>query len=260
MVGPAIGRGRRPGRLDQLADAEARRRGSSSLNAATSASDGVAAGRNRVLPDQVFRRDFRPEVADLGAHVAMGELEPGAGEGVLERLMVVAELLRDRAELGVHLQRHVGRGHHRRHALATDRARPGAMSSALLVDRLPLLGAGRASAPAHIHSRAAGGNNSPTIRSGVFTHAPSMPLVMVCSPKPLSWALAQPRPCSAMSAASGAASTRLGVARAMRLAEGVAAGGERDRLLMVHRHALERDLDVARRLQRIGDCRPGLPD
>ena len=55
-----------------------------------------------------------------------------------------------------------------------------------------------------------------------------------------------------MSAPSGASPTRLGVARAVRLAEGMAAGGERDGLLMVHRHALEGDLDVARRLQRVG--------
>ena len=45
---------------------------------------------------------------------------------------------------------------------------------------------------------------------GVLIHEPSIPLVIVCSPNPLSWALAQPRPWSAMSAASGAASTRLG--------------------------------------------------
>ena len=79
-----------------------------------------------------------------------------------------------------------------------------------------------------------------------------MPLVIVCSPRPLSCALAQPRPCSAMSAPSGAVVHQARIAGAMRLAEGMAAGGQRDRLLMVHRHALERDLDVACRLQRVG--------
>ena len=38
----------------------------------------------------------------------------------------------------------------------------------------------------------------------------SIPLVIVCSPTPLSNELAQPRPCRAMSAPSGAVSTRLG--------------------------------------------------
>src|SRR3546814_2381008 len=42
------------------------------------------------------------------------------------------------------------------------------------------------------------------------------------------------------------------VAIAVRLAESVAAGGQRDGLFMVHRHALERRLDVARRPERIG--------
>ena len=87
------------------------------MNAATSRVGRLGAGGNRVLPDQVLGRDFRPEVADLRAHVAVGQLEPGAGEGVLERLMVVAELLRDLAEFRVHLERHVGGGHHRRHPL-----------------------------------------------------------------------------------------------------------------------------------------------
>src|SRR3546814_17316571 len=42
------------------------------------------------------------------------------------------------------------------------------------------------------------------------------------------------------------------IAIAMRLAESVPPGGQRDGLFMVHRHAFERRLDVARRLERIG--------
>ena len=52
---------------------------------------------------------------------------------------------------------------------------------------------------------------------GVGVHAPSMPLVMVWSPMPLSWPLAQPSPCCAMSAPSGSAPTSDGVARAVAL-------------------------------------------
>ena len=44
------------------------------------------------------------------------------------------------------------------------------------------------------------------------------------------------------------------------LAEGVAAGGERDGLLVVHRHAGEGLADVARRLQRIGIAAAALRD
>ena len=63
-----------------------------------------------------------------------------------------------------------------------------------------------------------------------------------------------------MSAAFGRGVDQARVAGAVRLAEGVAAGGQRDRLLMVHRHALEGDLDVARRLQRVGIAARALRD
>jgi hypothetical protein len=40
--------------------------------------------RDRVLPDQLLGRHQRAEVAGARAHVAVGQLEPGAGEGVGE--------------------------------------------------------------------------------------------------------------------------------------------------------------------------------
>ena len=46
-------------------------------------------------------------------------------------------------------------------------------------------------------------------------------------------------------------------ARAVGLAERVAAGDERHRLLVVHRHAAERLADVARGGDGIGRCRSG---
>ena len=42
------------------------------------------------------------------------------------------------------------------------------------------------------------------------------------------------------------------IARSVGLAEGVSARGQRNGLLGIHRHALEGDLHVARRLERIG--------
>jgi hypothetical protein len=44
----------------------------------------VVDGRDRVLPDQRFGGHHRAEVAGARAHVAVGQLEPGAGEGVGE--------------------------------------------------------------------------------------------------------------------------------------------------------------------------------
>jgi hypothetical protein len=52
---------------------------------------GWSTGRDRVLPDQRLLGDQRAEVAGLGAHVAVGQLEPGAGEGVGELVRVLVE-------------------------------------------------------------------------------------------------------------------------------------------------------------------------
>ncbi len=53
--------------------------------------------RHRVLPDQHLRRDLGAEVADDRAHVAVGQLEPGAGVRVGEGRLVV---LVNRREIG----------------------------------------------------------------------------------------------------------------------------------------------------------------
>ncbi|MNL81870.1 hypothetical protein D3C87_2091000 [compost metagenome] len=45
-----------------------------------------------ILPDQVFGRHFLAQIAGLGAHVAMGQLEPGAGEGVVEGFRIFEEV------------------------------------------------------------------------------------------------------------------------------------------------------------------------
>src|SRR5690606_7178672 len=109
-VRTAVGAGAVPGGADHLAPAQAGR-GDPGL-------DGVdvvvrPAGRHRILPDQVFLRHPRADVARLRAHVAVGQLEPGAGEAFLEVGLIVAETLGDLAVLGVELQRHVGVGHDR---------------------------------------------------------------------------------------------------------------------------------------------------
>ena len=208
------------------------------------------AGRDRVLPDEILLRHFRAEVPHLRTHVAMGQLEPGAGERVLERFMVVAELLRDLAELRVLPKRHVGRRHHRRYALRRIVRRRRHVLW-LLVDRLPLLSArGRAHQLIFIIEQQPEVILRPLRRrvdprtfdaagDGVFAKA----------------ALVGARPAETLERDVGALGRDVDqarVARAMGLAERMAAGGERDGFLMVHRHALERDLDVARGLQRIG--------
>ena len=87
---------------------------------------------------------------------------------------------------------------------------------------------------------------------GVLVQVTSRPLVIVSPPLPVPKLFLQPRPCSSRPAASGSAPTCDAGAGAVRLAEGVAAGDQRDGLLVVHRHAAEGLADVARRGERIG--------
>ena len=76
--------------------------------------------------------------------------------------------------------------------------------------------------------------------------------MIVSPPLPVPKLLFQPKPCWASGAPSGSATDVLvGVGGAVGLAERVAAGDERDGLLVVHRHAAERLADVAGRRHRI---------
>src|SRR3546814_16649045 len=60
---------------------------------------------------------YEMRISDWSSDVCSSDL-PGTRPGILERLMVIAEPFRDLAKFGVHLQRHVGGGHHRRHTSA----------------------------------------------------------------------------------------------------------------------------------------------
>jgi hypothetical protein len=96
LVGAAEGGRRGPGGGDELRDD---RPGAEDLRLQRGdvlrVDQRVIDGRDRVLPDQLLRRDLRPEVAGARAHVAVRELEPGAREGVGELLGVLEEALRD---------------------------------------------------------------------------------------------------------------------------------------------------------------------
>src|ERR1044071_6154663 len=71
---------------------------------------------NRVLPNQLFLRNFRPEVARAWTHVTMRQLEPRASERVGELIRISQEAPRDLLVLRVEAQREVRR-QHRRHEL-----------------------------------------------------------------------------------------------------------------------------------------------
>ena len=97
-------------------------------------------GGDGVLPDQLLFGHFRPQVAGDGAHVTVGQLEPGAGEGIGEGLRILVEVAGDLAKLGVKAQGQVGSEHGRLVELAGD-VRIGNDLRCILGH--PLLGAGR---------------------------------------------------------------------------------------------------------------------
>ena len=257
MVRLAIGRGRRPGGLDQLADGQPAGEDLGLEVGDFAVRRHVALG-HRVLPDQVLGRDLGAEVATLGPHVAVRQLEPCARESVLEGLVIGAEPLGDLAVVRVHLECHVGRGHHGGDQLA-GAMRVGRLVLVLLVDRLPLLHAGGA-----LHDLVIVIEQQPKIvlRPGVGRVRP-WTLEARCDGVLAPAALVAAGPAETLEGnvrTLGLGTDQRGIARAVALAEGMAAGGERDGLLIVHRHAGEGLAHVARRLQRVGIAARGLRD
>ena len=113
VVRAAEGGGRGPSSGDQLRHRQARVQNLGlELGNVPGVDQGVGDGRERILPDQVFGRDFRAEVSDLGTHVAVGQFEPGAGESVSKGLRVLVEAARNGLVDRVEAQRQVGCGHH----------------------------------------------------------------------------------------------------------------------------------------------------
>ena len=98
---------------------------------------------NRVLPDELFRRNLRAEIARARAHVAVRQLEPRPGERVRELIRMLVEAPRDLFVDGSKRKREVGGQHGRRVTLRrVVRIRHRAGAGAIL--RLPLMRTGRA--------------------------------------------------------------------------------------------------------------------
>ena len=117
LVGAAERRGRRPGGRDQLRHRQAGREDLRLQRGDILVVDQrMIDGRDRVLPDQRLLRHQRAEVARDRAHVAMRELEPGAGERVRELIRILEEAPRDLLVGRIEAQRQIG-GQHGRHVL-----------------------------------------------------------------------------------------------------------------------------------------------
>ena len=123
LVRAAEGGRRRPGRRNQLRDGQARSQDLGLERGDVLVVDQLVVDRgDRVLPDQLFLRDLRAEVARARAHVAVRQLEPGAGERVRELVRVLHEAARDLLVGRVEAQREVGGQHRRRRCASTCRA------------------------------------------------------------------------------------------------------------------------------------------
>jgi len=250
LVG-ATERGRRcPGGRDQLGDRQARGK-----NLALEVCDVLFVDKlmidcgHRVLPDQFLLRDLRTEIARAGAHVAVRQLEPRPGEGVRELLRVLVEPLRNRCIDWIHPQREVRRGHHgrvpfRRIMSIRHSVRCG------WIGRNPLVRTGRA-----FHQIPIVAEQSIKIAIIPLDRGRVPCSFDATADRVAAFASAKTAlPAEALFLDAGGLGFRADkrrIARAMTLAERVAAGNQRDGLLVVHRHARKGLADVAARSDHI---------
>ncbi|CAG9942539.1 unnamed protein product [Clonostachys rosea f. rosea IK726] len=112
LVAATESRGRSPGGGDELGDAETRVE-----DLALEAQDIIAINeqvvdsRDRVLPEELLLGNLRAQVEDARTHVTMGELEPGAGEGIVELVWVLEEMARDLLVLRIGSESNVSHQH-----------------------------------------------------------------------------------------------------------------------------------------------------
>ena len=206
-------------------------------------------GWDGVLPD-LGRSYVRSEAAGVRPHVTVRELVPGLGEGIGELGRVIQPALGDFGVSRIHLQRDVGREHHRRVALRlVVRVRHGVLRGAIL--GRPLIGAGGGLGEfpfvvpevLEVFVRPAGRRAGP----GAFEAARDRVDTVALAEGVL--------PAEAHLFEGGAFGFRTDVAvgrgGTVGLAEGVTPGDERDGLFVVHRHAREGVADVASRSERV---------
>ena len=249
LVGTAEGGCRRPGRGHQLRHGQSRRQDRVLERRDIGLVDQcMGDGRHRVLPDERFFGHFRAEVARAGTHVAVGELEPRAREGIGEFVRMRQEAPGDRFIGRVEPQREIGRQHGRDMPPAgIECIRNG--GGAVL--RLPLVRACRALgqfpfvakevleevvAPLRRRGRPgdlqAAGDGVAAL-AGAKTAGPAEPLLFEA-------------------AGFGFVGDVRGIAGTVGLAEAVAAGDQCDGFFVIHRHARERVADVMCGGDRIG--------
>jgi hypothetical protein len=96
LVGAAEGGRRRPGGRNQLRDGQARSQDLALEGGNVLLINQLVIDRgDGVLPDELFGRDFRAEIARARTHVAVRQLEPRTGEGIGELVRILVEAPRN---------------------------------------------------------------------------------------------------------------------------------------------------------------------
>ena len=211
----------------------------------------VRDGRHWVLPDEHFLRNERPKVTSHWTHVTVRQLEPCARKCIRELLWILEEPTRNRLVVWIHAQRKIRGEHHGRMALrSVVRIRYG--GGCRFIGGDPLMRTGRtlgefpfvAEQGFKVAVVPRGGRCRPrafkAAGNGVTSIAGSKAVL------PAKAHLLQ-RCCFWLRSDEFA-----WISGAVRLAEGVTAGDQRNGFLIVHGHACEGFTDVARGGHRIG--------
>ena len=187
----------------------------------------------------------------MRAHVAVRELVPGLGEGVGELGRVIQPALGDLGVSRIHLQRDVGREHHRRVTLRlVVRVRHGVLRGASLGRPLVGAGGGLGEFPfvvpevLEVFVRPAGGRAGPSAFEAAGDRVDTVALAEGVLPA------------EAHLFEGGAfgfrADMAVGRGGSVGLTERVATGDERDGLFVIHGHTRKGVADIASRGERVG--------
>ena len=202
----------------------------------------VVYGGDRVLPDQLFLRHERAQVARARTHVAVRQLEPRPRKGVGELVRVLLEAPRDLLVDRIEPQGKVRRQHRRRVALRRVNASGTVPAPALpfgfhwyapagLFGQLPFVAEQVLEEVVAPLGRRSGPRDFEAAADGVFANAGAE--------------AALPAQSLLLDRSGFGFRANMGGRRcAVRLAEGVAAGNQRHGLFVIHRHARKGFADV----------------
>ena len=241
-IAMAIGRGGSPGGFDHFGNAQPagcnRRFGGRNIII-------IAADRHRVLPNKLFLRHFRPQIARFRPHIAMQQFKPSAGKSIGQLVGVLMKALGNLAIIRVFNQRNIGRVHRQSNPF-TGRVDFRCHIVGRDIDRMPNIRTGRR------------GGDLPVIFEQRIEIA-IIPLCRIGGPRPLqtgrdgvapmagSVRRFPPKPHLLNRRGFRLRSDQPVISGPMHFAECVPTGHQRHGFLIIHRHAGKGFTDVLRR-------------